>query len=102
MIASAHFTQDNAFLRSLGQRLARQDIVQPPADVALPHLAPGRPPGEKTVIGRIQGATKINDALPDDPLEERSLLWPLPDDGRAALSRVYVLVGPRHIHVAAD
>src|SRR3990172_8733079 len=54
VVARAHLLQHHARPRWFGERLAGQDVVDPPADVALPHLTPGRPPGEETVVLRLE------------------------------------------------
>src|SRR5712671_516687 len=50
-------------------RLAGQDVVEPPADVALPHVAPGRPPAEESIVAGIEGAPKIHESAAEDAFD---------------------------------
>ena len=63
--------------------LARQHVVQPPADVALLHVPPRRPPGEQVGVVGFDAAVHVDEAAADDALDERALLRKLAD-ARAA------------------
>ena len=81
---------------------AGEHVVEPPADVALPHVPPGRPPREQAVVVRIERAADVDEAAADDPLEQRALLRQLADRARLSLLRVHVALGARDIQVAAE
>ena len=61
------------------ERRAGEDVVEPPADVALPHVAPRRPPREHLVVVGIERAADVDEAARDDPFELRALLGQLAD-----------------------
>src|SRR5207248_1776372 len=67
-----------------GERLAGEDVVQAPPDVALAHLAPGRPPGEEPVVVGMELAGEVGQAVADDPLQQGLLGGRLPDLLRVA------------------
>ena len=78
-----------------GERRRGQHVVDAPADVALLHVAPRRPPGEQLVVVRVERPADVDQAARDDALEQRALLGPLrrsdsacaPSGGRRAPSR---------------
>jgi len=82
--------------------VAGEDVVEPPADIALLHIAPRRPPGEERIVARFEGALRVHQTVADDPLEERPFLRELPDRARLALLRVDVDLGARDVEVAAQ
>ena len=49
-----------------GQRFAREDVIEPPSDIALTHLAPRRPPSEKIVIVRVERPADVDEAARQD------------------------------------
>ena len=84
-----------------GERLAGEHVVEPPADVALAHVAPRRPPREQAVVVGIERAADVDQAAAEDPLDQRALLRQLADRARLALLRMHVALGARDVHVAA-
>ena len=58
--------QHGAASPAIDDRLAREDVVEPPADVALPHVPPRRPPGEQSVVVGIERAADVDQAAADD------------------------------------
>src|SRR5436305_3006529 len=62
VIARAHFLLHRTRRRPCGERFARKDMIEAPADVALAHLPPRRPPGEHPVVVRIQRASDVDEA----------------------------------------
>ena len=54
----------------------------PPTDIALAQLAPGRPPGEKVVIVRVERAADVDEPARQDALEDFSFLGALSDQRR--------------------
>src|SRR5688572_10797005 len=54
VVARAQLAMDRGGDRFLGQRPARHQVVDPPADVALAEVPPRRPPGEELVVLRIE------------------------------------------------
>src|SRR6185312_17336269 len=77
MIAGAdvgeHFTARDA----LSDRLRREDVVDPPADVALAHVPPRRPPGEERFVTRVQRAADIDEMAAEQTVEQLALLGAL-------------------------
>ena len=84
---SRRHTHDEARPR---HRVAGEDVVEAPADVALAQVAPRRPPGEERVVVGIERAPDVDQAVPEQPLEERALVGALADRVRLALLRVHV------------
>ena len=69
------------------ESLARKHQVEAPADVALPHVPPRRPPGEELGILRLHLPVNIDQPVADDLLEKRPFIGALTDDVRLALLR---------------
>ena len=90
----------HAVARAASASLAKH-VVEAPADVALPHVAPRRPPREQAVVVGIERAADVDEPAAEDPLDQRALLGQLADGARLPLLRVHVAVGARHVHVAA-
>ena len=82
--------------------LAGENVVEPPADVALTHVAPGRPPGEQVVVVRVERAPDVHQTPADEALDEGALFRQLPDGARLAFLRMDVPLGPRHVQIAAQ
>src|SRR5437867_4395705 len=93
-----HRTRDH----TRGERRARHDVIEPPADVALPQVAPRRPPREQAVVVGIDGAPQIDQAAAQDPLDHRALFRQLADRAGLALLGMHVSVRPRDVQVAAQ
>src|SRR5437762_228729 len=55
MVARADVFLDGTGSRAIGQRPAREDIIEAPADVSLPQVAPRCPPGEETAVWNVDG-----------------------------------------------
>ena len=65
---------------------AGEHVVEPPADVALAHVPPGRPPGEERVVVGVQLAPDVvQPALVEHALEQRPLVRALADRALVAL-----------------
>ncbi len=85
------------------QRAAREHVVEPPADVALAHVPPRRPPGEQArrcrdpARGRRRAGRRVEDAF-----EQRAFLGTLADEAVVALLGVDVHLGARDVEVAAQ
>src|SRR4029453_18407018 len=63
MIAGSNLPIARA-LRPLGsQSFPRQNVIEPPADITLAHVTPGRPPSEKILVIGVEGAPNIYDTL---------------------------------------
>src|SRR6185503_1108453 len=103
VIAGAVRAHRNA-TRGLGRELvAGQHVVEAPADVALAHVAPGRPPGVEGVVRRILLAPHVVEgALVEDALEQRALVGALADEAAVSFARMYVHLGARDVDVAAQ
>src|SRR5262249_39492445 len=86
--------------RAPGQLRARDDVIEPPADIALPHVPPRRPPGEQPVVLGIERAAEIDVSMVDDPLDDRPLLRQLADRARLPFLRMHVALAARDVHVA--
>src|SRR6266545_5910101 len=102
VVARADVREHRATSRLPGQGLAREDVIDTPADVALAHVAPRRPPREELVVVGIESTRQVHDSRGEDPLEDLTLLGPLPDDRRLALLGVNVPVGARDVQVPAE
>src|SRR6185503_11854213 len=50
VIARAGLSLDRATADSLVETLTRKEIIEAPADVALAHVSPGRPPGKHLIV----------------------------------------------------
>jgi len=85
-----------------GERLAGEDVVQPPADVALPHVAPRRPPGEEISVVGLKRAMHIDETMAEDALHQLALVGPLPRDVWFPLFRMDVHVREGDVQVAAE
>src|SRR3954469_2397028 len=100
VVARPDLGSDRARSGSCGEGVAREHVVQPPADVSLPHVAPGCPPGEQTVVVRIERATDIDEAAAQDAIDDGTLLRQLTDRAGLALLRVHVAIRACDVHVA--
>src|SRR4051812_18697101 len=74
VVARADVALDGTGCRAAGERLAGQHVIESPADVALPHVAPRRPPGEQALVVRIERPADIDQASADHPLEQHAFL----------------------------
>src|SRR2546421_12088022 len=102
VIARPELTPHHARHRAVGNRTAREYHIEAPADVALLHVPPRRPPREEIGILRLHLAMHVYEAMTDDLLEKRSFLRPLTDAIRLSLFRVHVHIGSGHIEIAAQ
>ena len=100
MIARADLLLHRTRDRAGGERLAGEDVIEPPADVPLPHVAPRRPPGEQAVVVGVERAADVHEAAAEDALDDRALLRQLADRAWLSFLRVHVAVRPRDVHVA--
>src|SRR5687768_12050231 len=102
VIARPQILLDHAAADRVEDPLTRQDVVEAPADVALAHVAPWRPPREELIVVGLEGAAGVDQTVADYSFEQRTLLRELPDDARLALLGMHVHVGARDVEVAAD
>ena len=102
VIARSYVGKNCAACCARGDRFRRKDVVDSPADVALAHVAPGRPPGEHTCVVRVERAADIDRVPIEQFLEERPLLGALPDDTRLSLTRMHVDVRASDVDIAAQ
>jgi len=84
VVTGSEFPLNEAALHPRKQRLGGQHVVEAPADVALPHVSPRRPPGEQLVILRFERAAHVDQAVGDDPFELFALDRELTDRVRLA------------------
>src|SRR5712691_2546228 len=99
VVARADIFLHGAGRRPRGQRLAREHVIEPPADIPLPHVAPRRPPGEQSVVVGIERAADVHEAASDEALDDRALLRQLADRARLPFLRMHVAFGARDVHV---
>src|SRR5262252_6824880 len=99
MVAGAHVFLYRTAGDASRQCFTREDVIEPPADVPLAHVAPWRPPREEAVVVGIDGATDVDEAVRQDALDDRALFGQLADCARLALLRVHITFGARDIHV---
>src|SRR5437867_4423061 len=69
---------------------------------ANPRGAPGRPPGEETVVVRVEGATEVDQAATEYPLHQRALLGKLSNRAGLALFRMHIEIRSRNVHIPAQ
>src|SRR5215831_3908139 len=101
MIARPDLGEYLARFNTLGDRPGREDVVDSPADVPLPHVAPRGPPREDVGILGIGRPHDIDEIGRKQRVEQLAFLEPLSDDPGLALLRVHVHVGVRDVDVAA-
>src|SRR4029450_2061539 len=102
VIAGAGLALNRATVHSLEEALAREQVVEPPANIALAHVPPWRPPREHLIVLRLEGPADVHEAVADDTFELRTLLRELPDRARFALFRMNIYISPGNIQIAAD
>src|SRR5262245_23563670 len=102
MVARSNLTVDHTLRRLRSQRFTRHDVIEPPTDVALAQVAPGRPPGKKVLVIGVQRPPDIYESLRQNALEDLSLLRPLSHERWIALFRVNVTLGAGNIDVSTD
>ena len=102
MVARSNLTVDRTLRRFRSQRFTRHNVIEPPTDIALAHVAPGCPPGEKILVIGVQSAPYIYESLRQNALEYLSLLRPLSHDRRITLLRVNVTLGASNIDVSTQ
>src|SRR4029453_4582505 len=100
MITRSNLTIDRA-LRRL-QRFTRQNVIEPPADIALTHVTPRCPPSEQILVIGVQRTPNIYKTLRQDALEHLPLLRPLPHERRVALFRVKVTLAAGIIDISTE
>src|SRR5690242_6283588 len=98
MITRSNLTIDRA-LRRL-QRFTRQNVIEPPADIALTHVTPRCPPGEQIFVIGVQRTPNIYKTLRQDPLEHLPLLRSLPHECGITLLRVNVPLAAGNIDIS--
>ena len=102
MIARPELAQHDAAARAGGHAGRGEDVVQPPADVALAQVAPRRPPGEQVRVVGVERAPHIDERAAEQLLEplasDRAEL-----DGNVAvkLSNMYA-TGNHHVYTASS
>src|SRR4029453_17713513 len=87
---------------ALCDRARGENVVDPPADIALAHVAPRWPPGEQRSIVGIERARDVNQGIAEQRLEERALFIALTNDAGLALAGMHVDVGAGNVDVAAQ
>jgi len=102
MIAGADVGEHVAARDARSDRPRREDVVDPPADVALAHVPPRRPPGEERFVTRLERAADIDEMATEQTVEQFALLGALADDAGLALAGMNVDIGMRNIQVAAQ
>src|SRR5207247_9763825 len=102
MIAGPDFPIDRALSRLRRQRFACQNIIEPPADIALTHPPPRRPPGEKIFVIRIERASNVHEPLRQKPREYFPLIGPLANQIRISLLRMNVPLAAGDVYVSTD
>src|SRR5215813_11718143 len=102
MVARSNLTVNRTLRCLRSQRFTRHDVIEPPTDVALAQVAPGRPPGEEILVIGVQRAADIYESLCQNALEYLSFLRPLSHERRIALFRVNVTLGAGNIDVSTD
>jgi len=85
-----------------GQGVIGKDVVDPPADVSLAHLAPGRPPCVERVVFWVDGAADIDEPVSDDSRQNRAFFWELTDGSCLAFLRMHVAFTRGHVEVATE
>src|SRR5688500_3371764 len=101
VVAGADLRQHLAGCSARRDRRGGEHVVEAPADVALAHVAPGRPPREHIRVVRIQLAANV-DQIFKQRCKQLALLSRLADDSRLALARMHVHFGPRDVDVTAE
>src|SRR4030095_7646 len=77
-------------------------IVEPPPDVSLFEIAPGRPPREEVRVLRVERPMHIDETVAEDLLDQRALVRPLTNDAGTPFFRMNVHVRSGDVHVAAQ
>src|SRR5690349_20978240 len=101
VVARPEIRQNAAGSRAGGDRGTGEDVVDPPSDVSLAQVSPGSPPGEELVVVGIGRAAHVDEADPQNLLQERTFLGKL-SDHRPTLLRVNVAVGAGDVQVPAE
>jgi hypothetical protein len=86
VVAGAGLAEGRAADRARRVALARQHVVDAPADVALAQVSPGRPPGEELVVVRLEGAGDVDQALGEEALERGAVVLGVREADRVALA----------------
>src|SRR6478735_5106768 len=102
VIARSDIGEYDALGDAIRDRARREDVIDAPADVALAHVPPRRPPGEELRIGGLARPPHVDEMLAEKPVEELPFLRALPDDARLALARMDVDLRVRDVEVAAQ
>ena len=83
VIARAGLPLNCATAHTLEKAFTREQVVEAPANVALAHVAPGRPPREHLIVLRFERPSDVHQAIADDSFELRAFLgYGLVDVGR--------------------
>src|ERR1035437_4793284 len=102
MVTRPEVAVDAGGFRGAGERLAREDVVQPPPDIPFLELAPRRPPREEGLVAGVERASGVDEPLGEDLHEERALVWAPAQRPGLPLFRVHVAVRERDVHVATQ
>src|SRR4051812_5813050 len=81
--------------------MMRRDVIEAPTDVALAHVAPGRPPREQPVVVGVDVPTDIDEAMREQAIDHVALDSRL-SNHVLAQNRVHVDLRARNIEVAAE
>src|SRR5690606_21564896 len=86
----------------IGQRAARQDVVDAPPDVALPEVAPRRPPGEQLVVVGIERPSDVDQPFIEERREPLAFFGTRTNLVRLPLLRMDVAFLAGHVEVATQ
>src|SRR6185503_7151851 len=101
MVTGSNLCQHYALRSAICNGWAGQNVIQPPSDIALSHVAPGRPPGEQIGIVRVELAANVHKMLPEQGLKQGALLLPLANDAGLAFSGMHVKISAGDVHITA-
>src|SRR5712692_3039093 len=102
MITRSHVGKNDTAGRAGSDAARGENVVDAPADIALAHVAPGRPPCVQVRVVGLERAAHIDEVPAEKLVEKLSLLRPLPDDVSLSLLWVHVDVGVGNVDVTAQ
>src|SRR5258706_15671394 len=101
MVTGSDTGENHAACGARRDRFRGENIVEAPADIALAHVAPWRPPREQVWIFRIERAAHVDKMRAEQRLEKLALIGALSDDAGFALARMHVDVETRDVEITA-
>ena len=102
VIARADVAVRRRSARLVDERAVRGDVVEAPADVALAHVAPRRPPREQPIVVGIDVAADVDEAVREQLLDQRRAPAPICPIMSLRSDRVDVDRRARDVEVAAQ